>query len=46
MITLDRATVDRLASLREDGQTYDEFLTELLNVSETTELSLARGGDG
>ena len=45
-IELDERTVDRLDDLREDDETYDELVTELLNIYEAEELTLFRSGDG
>ncbi|MEA1931607.1 DUF7557 family protein [Halohasta litorea] len=45
-IELDEETVDRLDGLREDDETYDEIVTELLNIYEAEELTMFRSGDG
>jgi len=45
-IELDEGTVDRLDGLREDDETYDELVTELLNIYEAEELTMFRSGDG
>lgn len=45
-IELDERTVDRLDDLREDDETYDELVTELLNIYEAEELTMFRSGDG
>jgi len=44
-IHLDRETVARLDSLRQDGEEYDEIVTELINIYEAEELALFRTGD-
>ena len=45
-IELDEETIDRLDGLREDDETYDEIVTELLNIYEAEELTMFRSGDG
>ena len=45
-IELDEDAVDRLDGLREDDETYDELVTELLNIYEAEELTMFRSGDG
>jgi len=45
-IELNEQTVDRLDSLRETDESYDEIVTELLNIYEVEELTLFRSGDG
>ncbi len=45
-IELDEQTVDRLDGLREEDESYDEIVTELLNIYEVEELTLFRSGDG
>ncbi|MFW6321367.1 MAG: DUF7557 family protein [Halohasta sp.] len=45
-IELDEETVDRLDELRENDETYDEIVTELINIYEVEELTLFRSGDG
>lgn len=45
-IELDEETVDRLDDLREDDETHDEIVTELLNIYEVEELTMFRSGDG
>ena len=45
-IELEEETVDRLDGLRESDETYDEIVTELLNIYEVEELTLFRSGDG
>jgi len=38
--------VERLDSLRVDDESYDELVTELLNIYEAEELTMFRSGDG
>lgn len=45
-IELSDDTVERLDELREAEETYDEIVTELLNIYEVEELTLFRSGDG
>jgi len=45
-IELEEGTVDRLNDLRQDDETYDELVTELLNIYEAEELTMFRSGDG
>ena len=45
-IELDEETVDRLDGLRESDESYDEIVTELLNIYEVEEFTLFRSGDG
>jgi len=45
-IELEEGTVDRLDDLRQDDETYDELVTELLNIYEAEELTMFRSGDG
>jgi len=45
-IDLDEETVTRLDDLRETDETYDEIVTELLNIYEVEEFTLFRSGDG
>ena len=44
-VRLSEETVNRLDELRIDDETYDEIVSELINIYEATELSLAHGGD-
>ena len=44
-VTLSSETVSRLDDLREADETYDEIVTELLNIYEVEELTLFRSGD-
>ncbi len=45
-IELGEQTVERLDGLREEDESYDEIVTELLNIYEVEELTLFRSGDG
>ncbi|AHG04085.1 hypothetical protein HALDL1_11100 [Halobacterium sp. DL1] len=45
-ITLSEETVERLDSLAVDDESYDELVTELLNIYEAEELTMFRSGDG
>ncbi|ESS07730.1 MAG: hypothetical protein A07HN63_02459 [uncultured archaeon A07HN63] len=38
-------TIKRLDALRVDDESYDEIVTELINIYETEELTLSYGGD-
>ncbi|MEF8825632.1 MAG: hypothetical protein V5A34_04020 [Halapricum sp.] len=44
-IDLSEETVERLDSLRIEDESYDEIVTELINIYEAEELTLFRGGD-
>jgi hypothetical protein len=44
-IDLDEETVERLDNLRISDESYDEIITELINIYEAEELTLFRGGD-
>ena len=44
-VDIDAETIDRLDELRIDDESYDDIINELINMYETTELTLARGGD-
>lgn len=43
-VHLDEDTIDRLDRLRVDEESYDEIVTELINIYETEERTLFRGG--
>lgn len=43
-IELGDETVDRLDQLRVEEESYDEIVTELINIYETQERTLFRGG--
>ena len=44
-VHLDQETIDRLDKLRVDDESYDDVVTELINIYEAEELTLAHGGD-
>jgi hypothetical protein len=44
-IELDEETVDRLDQFRQDDETYDEIITELVNICEAEEFTMFRSGD-
>ncbi|MFB6164663.1 MAG: hypothetical protein ABEJ31_05845 [Haloarculaceae archaeon] len=44
-VDLAAETVERLDELRVDEATYDEIVTELIDIYEAEELNLFRGGD-
>ena len=44
-VELDEETVRRLDGLREEEESYDELVTELINIYEAEELTLFHGGD-
>ena len=44
-IELEERTVERLDSLLEDDQSYDELVNELINILQAEELTLFHGGD-
>jgi len=41
-IELDGETIERLDSLRVEDESYDEIITELINIYEVEELTLFR----
>lgn len=45
LITASEATIQRLDRIREEGQSFDELLTELIDIYESLEWSIARAGD-
>ncbi len=44
-IHLDEQTIDRLDALRVEDESYDEIVTELVNIYEAEELTLFKGPD-
>jgi predicted CopG family antitoxin len=44
-IEIDEDTVQRLDSLRVEDESYDEIITELINIYEAEELTLFHAGD-
>lgn len=45
-VELSEETVERLDNLRIDDESYDELVTELVNIYEAEELTMFRSGDG
>ncbi|WP_167837312.1 DUF7557 family protein [Halosimplex halophilum] len=39
-VELDEETIERLDALREDGESYDEIVAELINIYEAEGLTL------
>lgn len=46
MVELSDETVERLDGLRIEDESYDELVTELINIYEAEELTLFHSGDG
>ncbi|WP_438269630.1 DUF7557 family protein [Natronomonas gomsonensis] len=44
-VRLDRETLERLDNLRIEDESYDELITELINIYEAEELTLSHAGD-
>ena len=44
-VELDAETVDRLDGLRVEDESYDDIVTELINIYEAEELTLFHSGD-
>ncbi|WP_424004260.1 DUF7557 family protein [Haloarcula salina] len=44
-IELDDETIERLDDLRVEDESYDDIVTELINIYEAEELTLFHGGD-
>ncbi|MFT4921402.1 MAG: hypothetical protein ACI8XM_000599 [Haloarculaceae archaeon] len=44
-VEIDEETIERLDSLRIDDESYDEIITELINIYEAEELTLFHSGD-
>ena len=44
-IDLDEETIERLDRLRVEDETYDELITELINIYEASEYTLFHAGD-
>ncbi|MEF8853232.1 MAG: hypothetical protein V5A44_03985 [Haloarculaceae archaeon] len=44
-VELDEETVERLDSLRVEDESYDEVVSELINIYEAEELTLFHSGD-
>ena len=45
-VKLSEETIDRLDSLRIDDESYDEVVTELINIYEAEELTISYGSGG
>jgi len=45
-IHLEEETVERLDKIRVDDESYDELITELINIYEAEGLTIHRSGDG
>ena len=45
-IELESETVERLDGLRIEDESYDELITELINIYEAEDLTLFHSGDG
>ena len=43
-VHLDEETIDRLDSLRQEDEEYDDIINELINIYEVEELTLFRSG--
>ncbi|MCU4799584.1 hypothetical protein OB920_04260 [Halobacteria archaeon HArc-gm2] len=41
----DEETVERLEQLQVEDESYDEIITELINIYEAEELTMFHGGD-
>jgi predicted CopG family antitoxin len=44
-IEVDEATLERLDGLRVDDESYDDIITELINIYEAEELTLFHAGE-
>lgn len=44
-VHLDEETIERLDGLRVEDESYDELVTELINIYEVEELTLFHSGD-
>jgi predicted CopG family antitoxin len=44
-IEIDAETLERLDALRIEDESYDEIVTELINIYEAEELTLFHAGD-
>lgn len=44
-VHLDEETIERLDALRQEDESYDELITELINIYEAEELTMFHGGD-
>lgn len=44
-VDLEEETLDRLDTLREEEESYDELVNELINIYEAGEMSLHHAGE-
>lgn len=44
-IEVSEETLERLKDLRENGESYDELIAELINIYEAEELTMFHSGD-
>lgn len=44
-VDLDEETLERLDTLREDDESYDELVNELINIYEASEMGLYHAGE-
>ncbi|WP_165875173.1 DUF7557 family protein [Natrarchaeobius chitinivorans] len=44
-VELEEETIERLDALKIEDESYDELITELINIYETSEYTLFRAGD-
>ena len=44
-VHLDEETIARLDDLRVEDESYDELITELINIYQAEDLTLFHGGD-
>jgi hypothetical protein len=44
-VHLNEETVERLDALREDDESYDELVSELINIYEASEMTMFHSGD-
>ncbi|MFC4543324.1 hypothetical protein ACFO5R_15450 [Halosolutus amylolyticus] len=44
-VELEEETIERLDTLRVEDESYDELVTELINIYEASEYTMFRAGD-
>ncbi|WP_162993844.1 DUF7557 family protein [Halalkalicoccus subterraneus] len=44
-VELEEETIDRLDALRQEEESYEELINELINIYEAGEMSLHHAGD-
>ena len=44
-VELDEETIERLEQLQVEDESYDEIVTELINIYEAEEMTMFHGGD-